>query len=233
MAWTGYADSDDVDRKDDATLDRFDGDTALLNSSILACSKRVNELLDQRFHVPIPVNSDGTYDQALIDATCWFVVAEGRRRKGMTESADNARQQALDIIDDVNAGRRALQSQVTLDELGIGGISPGDDNTSSGRFELDRLTSRYLGDVRADYVVTIGTGGASGTATYSVTKDGTALATGTTADSWIGLENGIRFRFVGSASGSFVAGDTFSFICQPSRQAADVTRARSVRLLDA
>jgi hypothetical protein len=140
---------------------------------------------------------------------------------------------ALSIIEDINAGRRALASQVTLDELGIGGISPGDDNTSAGRFELDRLLSRYQGDVRADYVVTITLTGASGTATYSVTKDGASLATGTTADTWIGLENGIRFRFVGSDSGSFVSGDTWSFICQPSRQRADVGGVRSVRLLDA
>lgn len=231
MAFTGYSTQDSVSRKDSEAFVYFDSDPALLYSAILAGAKKVNELLDQRFHVPVPVLSDGSYDQALVDANDWFVVAEGRTRRGLTESGDAANQRALDIVEDINTGRRALQSQITLDELGLGGVTPGDSNSGTGDFELDRLHSRYTGEYRATYVVTITASGASGTATYSVTKDGESLATGTTAKTWIALEDGIRFRFVGANSGSFVSGDTWTFICQPSRQGTDAARVRSIRIL--
>lgn len=234
MAFTTYGTIAGCETKDNKFQSRFEGNQGLMLKALEDGAKMGNSRLDPRFHVPLSKRADLTYDQPLVDMTEWFAVALGYERGRLSEDADRARTQANLIIDGINNGTFALEAQVTMDESGIGQAEPDTSNTGTGQFHVDHAGSYYTGDYVATYVVTIGTGGAVGTATYAVTKDGVALIAGTaTVSTWATVESGLQIRFVGSAAGSFVAGNSWTIICRPKYEGSEREGFGSSRLVRA
>ncbi|MEE9568356.1 MAG: hypothetical protein V3W37_03130 [Candidatus Binatia bacterium] len=234
MPFTTYGTIAGCETKDNKFQSRFEGNQGLMNKALEDGAGMGNAALDPRFAVPVPVRTDGTYDQPLVDMNEWFAVALGYDRGRLSEDADRARTQANLIVEGINNSTFALEAQVTLDETGIAVAVPGFGNSSSGQFYVDRATSRYTGDYLVTYIVTIGTGGAVGTATYTATKDGNSLITDTaTVSTWASVESGVKIRFVGAVAGSFVSGDTWTIVCRPRHEGTDASRIGSGRLVKA
>jgi hypothetical protein len=234
VAFTKYGTIDGCRRKDNQFERRFEDNPGLQNGALEAAAGMLNAVLDPKFPRPVPPNSDGTYDQPLIDANEWLAVAEGYSRGRLYDDEEQARAQYNRIVEGINSGLLPLEAQITLDETGLGTPLPDTDNTGTGSFYINSAGSRYEGDYSTTYLVTVGTGGAAGTATFSVTKDGVALVSDTaTALTWITVEYGLQIRFVGNAAGSFVAGDNWTIVCRPREEVSDTSRIVSGRLIRA
>lgn len=234
MAFTTYGTIDGCRTKDNKFESRFEDNQGLMLKALEDAAGMVNARLDPRFHVPLAKRADGTYDQPVVDATEWHAVAMGYERGRMGDDADRAREQAERIVDGINGGTFALEAQVTLDETGIGEAEPDVDNSGTGSFYVNRAGEWYTGSYVTTYRVEIATGGAVGTATYTVTKDGSSLVTATTtAETWLVVEEGLEIRFTGASSGSFTAGDNWTIVCRPRYEGSEREGFGSGRLVRA
>jgi hypothetical protein len=192
-------------------------------------SRDVDALLNNRFSVPIRRRSDGTYDQALIDAAVAFTIARIIGPKGYHEEADRWGARAERIIESINSGRRRLEEEITAEELGFQRPQPAKTNTSIS-VELELMPGAEYGDVyRRTIIVQIDKAGVIGVATCKVSIDAglTWAVAGLLTDSlWMvpSACYGLAFRFRPLAStASLALNDSWTFDAVPEE--TDTTKS--------
>lgn len=165
-----YVSLDAVSKAHPALFDIEPIASRILRVGYLA-SRDVDALLNNRFSAPIKRRSDGTYDQAIIDAATAITIARIIGPKGYREDADGWAARGEGIVDSINKGRRRLAEEITKAELGFQRPQPAASNTSPS-VELELYDGNEYSDMyRRTMLIVIDKAGAIGLASCKVSID--------------------------------------------------------------
>ena len=195
--------------------------TDFLNQSLTDASLELHNYLDARFSTPIekakqidfdttPTTISEEFDPIIIKSTCYIASANLiRAKEGASEEADYyhtlvTNPERTGLIDKLNDGIYKLSNEVDANDKK--GKILNRYTVTGDRLDLCELSGEYLGESYDLLKVEIDTGGAYGTATFTVSYFGNDKLQGLTSNAKIitgGLQeihNGLYGRWMGATA---------------------------------